>query len=264
MQKIRIKRRPKVEIKIKRRIKRKRSKVRYPYLQTNITQTEHLKNIQKYLDKIVSQGYRLHQVFIDWIDLMFWAFQRNDSKYLETMNRYNNDKENGKRPADYFSYALSELMLHMQKTNEEVLGYLYMQNASNKNTGQFFTPPALASLMALLADQDQNLKGDINDPCCGSGSNLISCAKTMLNKDIDNSRFIGQDIDFTCVQMTTLNFMFFNLNGVIIWGNTLKLEQKEVYITKRSYLYGGSIYKVDNNIKIKRRQTKEIIIRRRN
>ena len=66
--------------------------------------------------------------------------------------------------------------------------------------------------------------------------------KEMTNKEVDNSLFIGQDIDFNCVQMCALNLLFFNLNGAIIFGNTLAVEVNRVFITKRSYSMGGSLF----------------------
>lgn len=225
---------------IKRRIKQVKQQTQH-YYQTKITETQHLKNIRKYLALIAAYGYRQSQVFTDWIELMFWAFQRKDPEYLKVTNRYKNDQKKDTRPADYFSFALGELLAHMKLTNEEVLGYLYMEFSAFKGTGQFFTPQSLTDLMAKIVSGDKELKGNICDPACGAGGNLIACCKNMSCKNVDKSCFYGQDIDFTCVQMTALNLMFFNLNGVVILGNTLNLEAQRVFLTKRSYLYGGSL-----------------------
>jgi hypothetical protein len=37
-----------------------------------------MSEILKQLEHITRQGYDAHQVFDDWIALMFWALQRND------------------------------------------------------------------------------------------------------------------------------------------------------------------------------------------
>jgi len=238
---MKIKRRHRKEkIIIRRRIKKQLRKI-HTYCQTTNTETQHLKSIRKYLTLICSYGHRQSQVFTDWIELMFWSFQRRDPEYLKVMNRYNNDQKENTRPADYFSFALGELLSHMKLTNEETLGYLYMEFSAFKGTGQFFTPPVLTDLMAKLTISDTELNGNILDPACGAGGSLIACCKNMSCKNVDKSCFYGQDIDFTCIQMTALNLMFFNLNGVVILGNTLKLEAQKVFLTKRSYLYGGSL-----------------------
>ena len=41
--------------------------------------------------------------------------------------------------------------------------------------------------------------------------------------------------------MTALNLMFFNLNGVILWGDHLALEVRGAWETRRSLVWGGSI-----------------------
>jgi hypothetical protein len=69
---------------------------------------------------------------------------------------------------------------------------------------------------------------------------LIEAIKTMDNEKLDNSLFVGQDIDLTCVKMCALNLLFFNVNGYSVWGDSLAMECNKVYETARSYL-GGSI-----------------------
>jgi len=126
----------------------------------------------------------------------------------------------------------------MQKTNEDVLGQVYMEwNMSNKYRGQFFTPKQVASMMAqCLAPTG----GNILDPCCGSGVMLVEAIKTMTNEQLDSACFCGQDIDLTCVKMCALNLLFFNAHGYVVWGDSLLMECRKVYQTSRSYL-GGSI-----------------------
>jgi hypothetical protein len=83
----------------------------------------------------------------------------------------------------------------------------------------------------------------ISDPCCGSGVMMIATCKTMTNAQLDDTIFVGQDIDITCVMMCALNFVFFNLNGYVILGNSLAGEIRRVFQTIRSYM-GGSIIEV--------------------
>jgi hypothetical protein len=88
--------------------------------------------------------------------------------------------------------------------------------------------------------QMANPKGNMLDPACGAGIMLVESIKNTTNEQVDKSVFYGQDIDLTCVKMCALNLTFFNVNGFIIWGDSLNREVKKVYQTKRSYL-GGSI-----------------------
>lgn len=193
--------------------------------------------ILKELEIIVHQGYNTHDVFRDWLDLMVYALQRDDDNYLKVVRRYRNDKPQGEREIDHFANAFCLLLKHMQQTNEEVLGELYMQwNISNKYRGQFFTPKNVARMMAQITQP----AGSISDPACGSGIMLVESIKTMTNEHLDEVVFVGQDLDLTCVKMTALNLLFFNVNGYVVQGDTLKMECNQVYQTKRSYL-GGSI-----------------------
>jgi type I restriction-modification system DNA methylase subunit len=197
-----------------------------------------MKEILKQLECILSRGYSSSTIFNDWLDLMIYALQRDDEHYLEIVKKYRNDQPQGKREIDHFCYAFGLLTKHMQKTNDEVLGEVYMEwNMANRYRGQFFTPKHIAGFMAKCLSP----KGEkILDPCCGSGIMLVESIKTMTNCDLDNAVFYGQDIDLTCVKMCALNLLFFNVHGFVIWGDTLLMECNKVYQTNRSYL-GGSI-----------------------
>lgn len=200
-----------------------------------------MKEILQQLEAILRLGHSSYTIFIDWLDIMLFALQEDDEHYLEIVHRYRNDKPTGEREIDYFCKAFALLQVEMRKTNEDVLGDVYMQwNMSNKYRGQFFTPKHVASMMAsCLAPTG----GNILDPCCGSGVMLVEAIKTMTNEQLDEACFCGQDIDITCVKMCALNLLFFNVNGYVVWGDTLLMQCNKVYQTKRSYL-GGSIREV--------------------
>jgi hypothetical protein len=196
-----------------------------------------MKSIVEPLEAMLRQGYSPHSVFSDWLDLMLYALLGDEERYLEIVRKYRNDRKQGEREIDYFCKAFAHLQLGMRKTNDDILGQVYMEwNMSNKYSGQFFTPKHIASMMA----QCLNPKGKIIDPCCGSGVMLVEAIKTMDNEALDASSFYGQDVDSTCCKMCALNLLFFNVNGFVIWGDSLLLECKKVYQTSRSYL-GGSI-----------------------
>lgn len=197
-----------------------------------------MKQILESLEAILRFGYSPYEVFNDWLDLMLFSMQRDDEHYLEIVKRYRNEGPKGQREIDYFAKAFTDLLVFMKETNDDVLGELYMQwNMNHKCRGQYFTPKQIADFMAKAVVTNA---GNILDPACGSGIMLIAAIKNMTNAQIDDSIFCGQDIDLTCVKMCALNLLFFNVNGYVIWGDTLKFECKKVYETKRSYL-GGSI-----------------------
>ena len=167
-----------------------------------------LNPVRKELEAIIGMGYRSHRVFEDWVGLMFHAFQRDDP-----------------READHFATATAYLMDDMRATNEEALGPLYEEYAANHYTGQYFTPSSVARLMARITHTAPPETGrfKVLDPACGAGACLIAAAKEQTFEQNGRAIFVGQDIDLNCARMTALNLMFFNLDGVILWGNHLSL-----------------------------------------
>ena len=79
------------------------------------------------------------------------------------------------------------------------------------------------------------------DPACGAGACLIAAAKEQTFEQNGRAIFVGQDIDLNCARMTALNLMFFNLDGIVLWGNHLALEVRGAWETRRSLVWGGSI-----------------------
>lgn len=196
-----------------------------------------MKDILQSLEVVLHRGYNSYDIFNDWLDLMIFALELDDEQYLKIVKKYKNNDPQGEREIDYFCKAFAHLQITMKKENSDVLGEVYMQwNMNNKYRGQFFTPTHVASMMAHIL----NPKGKVLDPCCGSGVLLIEAIKTMDCQTINEAKIFGQDIDLTCVKMCALNLLFFNVNGFVIWGNSLTYECNKVYQTMRSPL-GGSI-----------------------
>lgn len=203
--------------------------------------------VRKELEAIMNMGYRTYRVFEDWVGLMFYAFQRDDPPYLEIMGQYRNKGPEGQREADHFANATACLMRYMQATNEEALGPLYEEYAADHYRGQFFTPAAVAQLMARICHTNPPEQGrfKVLDPACGAGACLVAAAKEQTFEQNNRAIFVGQDIDLNCARMTALNLMFFNLDGIVVWGNHLTLEVREAWQTRRSLAFGGSIRPLD-------------------
>ena len=206
---------------------------------------QHLDTLVKTLESIMHMGYSRHNVLQDFIGLMFYAFQRDDAQYLQIMKQYRNEGVMDAREADYFAHALGELMLAMQETNEEYLGNLFMEFASDSYKGQFFTPYSVCKCMSQMLNVGDKFpksgKVFINDPCCGAGAMLLSFAQELSIEQANRVVFVAQDIDICCCQMTALNMMFFNMDAVIIHGNTLSLEVRNAWRTRRNIVWGGSL-----------------------
>lgn len=213
---------------------------------TNNNSEIFLTNIKDNLNKVVKMGYSKTQVFEDWVALMFHAFNgQDDPNYFKVLGKYKNEGKMGEREADYFAAALGGLMGYMQVTNKEILSELYMEFCKDNNEGRVFTPVSVAMLMAQLTQDDKKEDPVVADLTCGAGTLLIASAKVQTFEQNNKSFFIGCDLNLTCAYMTALNLMFFNLNGIIIHGNSLTGEVFDAWGTERHVPLGGKIIKMN-------------------
>jgi hypothetical protein len=199
------------------------------------------------LREIQSQGYSRYNVFRDWIDLILYALQREDDPYLDILDDYdeNRDYDRGNRSADHFSTAFGNLMELMEKTNQELLGVCYEEfGMQNDNFGQHFTPNSVSEMMAKIQTtttvEDPDPPITIADPACGSGRLLVFAARHQDERTI----CFGQDKDLLCCEMTALNLCFFNIDGVVVCGDSLTVEKRRAWRTRSTGL-GGEVAEVD-------------------
>lgn len=203
-----------------------------------------LEGIRGKLLGVIHMGYPSYRVFEDWIALMFFAFQRDDPHYLEIVHSYRNSGKIGEREIDLFSEALGELLRYLRATNTEAFSRLFTEFAADHYHGQYFTPAHIADFMARLTMPCQAVPEKpflVNDLACGAGACLVATIKAQTNEVNDRAFFVGQDIDLNCCRMTALNLMFFNVNGLVIWGNTLTGEIRGAWETSRDLVMGGSL-----------------------
>lgn len=98
----------------------------------------------------------------------------------------------------------------------DFFGNFYEANAMSKQKGfaQYFTPPTICDFMVKITDPS---KGEsIGEPACGSGRfNLAAHAQ---NPKLFHH---ANDLDFTCVKMSALNFMIHGIKGVVTCNDAL-------------------------------------------
>ena len=182
------------------------------------------------LEEIERRGFSHYDVFRDWIGLMLSALQRDDDAYLDTLSRYDRDgdRDRGECVPDLFATALSELMAAIDETGRDVLGDVYEAFGMQTDAfGQYFTPHTVAATMAEIQtatdeDSTQEEPVTIADPACGSGRMLVLVAR---QQDAPTVCF-GQDTDLVCVQMAALNLCFFNIDGAIVYGDSLAMTKR--------------------------------------
>lgn len=177
------------------------------------------------LNSIQRNGHSPFRVYRDWVDLMLYALQRDDEQYLEVMDHYDNDGPQGERPADLFARAFGKLRAETAETGLDVLGDVYeAYGMQSDQLGQHFTPHTVVELLAELSDGPDEKNGTVSDPACGSGRMLVYTGQRH-----SEAVYLGQDQDAVCAKMTALNLCLFNLDGYVVHGDTLKMEQRSAW-----------------------------------
>ncbi len=108
--------------------------------------------------------------------------------------------------------------------NLDVIGnsyeYLIARFASGagKKAGEFYTPPEVSGLLAVLLDPQP--KERICDPACGSGSLLIKCARHVGSNDFS---LYGQESNGSTWALAKMNMFLHGIDYARIeWGDTLR------------------------------------------
>lgn len=103
--------------------------------------------------------------------------------------------------------------------------------SSGKSAGEFYTPPEVSDLLAILLEPKEG--DEICDPACGSGSLLMKCGQ-QVQKNFDNSRkyaLFGQEAIGSTWSLAKMNmFLHGEDNHRIEWGDTIrnpKLQEKD-------------------------------------
>ncbi len=95
-------------------------------------------------------------------------------------------------------------------------------STSGKKAGEFYTPPEVSQLMALLVDPQEG--DEICDPTCGSGSLLMKCSQ-LIRQRSDGKKYAlyGQEAIGSTWALAKMNmFLHAEDNHRIEWGDTLR------------------------------------------
>jgi len=161
-----------------------------------------------------------------------------EAEYLEIIARYDAAAQQA------FPKLLAELVRLLDDEPRDILGQLYMQlELGNERTGQFFTPPEISELMARMSFGDAITAKvgtgteefvTLCEPACGAGGMVLAFVKVMIEAELNPARAMWvqcQDIDRVAALMCYLQLSLWNIPGVVIVGNTLAMEAREVFYT---------------------------------
>jgi type I restriction enzyme M protein len=126
-------------------------------------------------------------------------------------------------------FAKPELNLRESRVRTlDVIGNAYeyliknFASTSGKKAGEFYTPPEVSQLMALLVDPKEG--DEICDPTCGSGSLLMKCSQLIRTRN-GSKRYAlyGQEAIGGTWALAKMNmFLHAEDNHRIEWGDTLR------------------------------------------
>jgi type I restriction enzyme M protein len=128
---------------------------------------------------------------------------------------------------------ISEKRLGLKDVEADIIGRSYeylirkFAEGSGQSAGEFFTPPEVARVIALIMDSDPG--ASIYDPCCGSAGLLIAC-EHVLDEKMHHSGKIkyaplkmhGQEYIATTWAMANMNMIIHDMEGKIEIGDTFK------------------------------------------
>jgi hypothetical protein len=207
-------------------------------------------SMKKLLEANVAYGRRrISQVFADFCQLSALAIRNSvdgvgrdarEAQYLEITKGYTPEE------VDRFSQILALLVAELETGLSDVLGMLYMSlDLGSDRLGQFFTPYDVSRLIAQMTIGDVSdrlseaqLAGrdfiTVGEPACGSGGMVVALADSLRGAGINYQQIMhvtAQDLDLTAVRMAYIQFSLLHIPAVVIHGNTLTLEQLDVWPT---------------------------------
>lgn len=128
---------------------------------------------------------------------------------------------------------VSEKRLGLKDVEADIIGRSYeylirkFAEGSGQSAGEFFTPPEVARIMALIMDPEPGTS--VYDPCCGSAGLLIACEHVLDEKMELRSKtkyaplkMHGQEYVATTWAMANMNMIIHDMEGTIEIGDTFK------------------------------------------
>lgn len=172
-------------------------------------------------EKIISDfsfrnGFDVDAVFRDMLTYFIHGF----SPLAAPLKSWRYSKEQNRTFYEMFRCWVGIMNANVDKLGwYDALGDLYMSlvvsRSGQKSSGQFFTPNNICDLMTCML---QSSKGQsVNDPACGSGRLLLA-----HNAHSPGCYLVGEDINFTCCQMTVCNLLIHGCTGEVICHDSLR------------------------------------------
>ena len=197
-----------------------------------------------------------HRVFRDCMELMAIALSNavdlrkrdeREARYLAVAKHYT------RKELDQFCRVLGALTIELEAGPADVLGAVFSElEIHNAYAGQFFTPYEVAKLSARMILGDAGAvraqierAGHITvmEPAVGGGAMVIACADALMEMQINYQRHLhvtAVDVDERVAHMAYVQFALLHIPAVVVVGNSLSLEVRDVWYTPAHILGGWS------------------------
>jgi len=201
--------------------------------------------------KAVSPRHRAFENFCNFVEAAYCSYAKPmarserdagalEKRYMNVVAHYRDEPLAMHR----MSEALAELFLCVPSHHGDFLGETYMLgDFNNKHLDQFFTPYEICKLQAAMTIGSGNdlerivaERGYVRilDPACGSGGQIIAAADYIRSRGLDPHRNMFAtliDIDPLCMAMSFLQMTFLDIPAVVLLGNSIKQEYREIAYT---------------------------------
>lgn len=192
----------------------------------------------------LSYHQRDEEKFKTFVNIAFLFFRRpfNENGDKEFAGAWDQIHE---RDRPIYGRLFTIMIDAMENHQHDFLGGLFMAlELGNVYKGQFFTPYRVCLMMAkcTIGNVREQVERQgyvtISEPCSGAGAMIIAMAECFLEQGLNPAKHMlvtAQDVDRLAAQMTYIQLSAFGIPAKVIWGNTLAVEEREVWWTPVIY-----------------------------
>lgn len=213
-------------------------------------------NLAKTFKEFKSYQWDTYTLWTDFIEMyaisisnsVDWAKKsERDERFKEITSKYSNDE------IMIFKKLYASLVIDLEENPRDVLGETFMElDLGSDDDGQFFTPDALASVIARGAINKESInkaiddKGfvTLSDPACGGGVNLIFGFNEIRKLGFNPQQMLlidAGDRDRKGCFMTYIQLSLLGANAVIRQRDALSspdIPDDDIWLTP-FYILGG-------------------------
>lgn len=207
---------------------------------------DHEKELVKLLEKLAYRHDKW-KVFSDFCEMAAISLSNvadkaqaepREARYMQIVSGYTREEVN------QFPVAFAHLVEALEADMGDVLGRTFHAlELHNKWAGQFFSPDTICRMMAAMTVGDaDDLKERIarrgfvtaNEPCVGSGAQIIALARAMRDAGINYQEHLhvtAVDVDPKCVHMAYIQFTLFHIPAIVVQGDSIRMTEQAHWYT---------------------------------